>query len=175
MREPEPSDPRPGRHGPVTATQPYPVGLLLAGRRVVVVGGGHVSARRVPALLDAGADVVVVSPTSHELLRDLATDGRLRLEQRPYADGDLGDAWYAMAATDDPAANAAVAAEAERRRVFCVRADDAPAGTAWTPAVGHDGAVTVAVLAGRDPRRAALTRDALLDVLRAGPAPDHDG
>ena len=42
---------------------PYPSGLMLSGRRVIVVGGGHVAQRRVPALLAAGADVTVVSPT----------------------------------------------------------------------------------------------------------------
>ncbi|MGH3682640.1 MAG: NAD(P)-dependent oxidoreductase, partial [Natronosporangium sp.] len=41
----------------------YPLGLRLAGRRVVVVGGGTVATRRVPALLDAGADLQVVSPS----------------------------------------------------------------------------------------------------------------
>ena len=61
----------------------------------------------------------------------------LRWTARPYRDGDLDGAWYAIACTDDPAVNAAVAAEAERARVFCVRADDAPAGSAVTPAVGR--------------------------------------
>ena len=41
---------------------PYPSGLRLAGRRVVVVGGGHVAQRRVPVLIGAGADVVVSPP-----------------------------------------------------------------------------------------------------------------
>ena len=38
-----------------------------------------------------------------------------------------------MAATDDPAVNAAVAAEAEAGRVFCSRADDAEASTRLDP------------------------------------------
>ena len=40
----------------------YPVGLRLAGRRVVVVGGGQVAHRRVAGLLEADARVTVVSP-----------------------------------------------------------------------------------------------------------------
>ena len=43
---------------------PYLLGLRLGGRRVVVVGGGAVATRRIPALLDAGADIVLVSPPS---------------------------------------------------------------------------------------------------------------
>jgi uroporphyrin-III C-methyltransferase/precorrin-2 dehydrogenase/sirohydrochlorin ferrochelatase len=51
--------------------------------------------------------------------------------------GDVNGSWLVHACTDDPAANAAVAAEAEAARVFCVRADAAGAATAWTPAVGR--------------------------------------
>ncbi|WP_406565911.1 NAD(P)-dependent oxidoreductase, partial [Cellulosimicrobium cellulans] len=39
----------------------YPLGLRLDGRRVVVVGGGPVAARRTRGLLDAGAVVTVVA------------------------------------------------------------------------------------------------------------------
>ena len=51
---------------------PYPVGLRLGGRRVLVVGGGHVAQRRVPALLAAGAEVVLVSPQVTPALEGLA-------------------------------------------------------------------------------------------------------
>ncbi|HEX8520040.1 MAG TPA: uroporphyrinogen-III C-methyltransferase [Pseudonocardia sp.] len=156
--------------------QAYLAGLVLAGRRVVVVGGGAVAQRRLPGLLGAGADVEVVAPTVTPAVEGMATARELRWSARPYRDGDLDGAWYALAATDAPAVNAAVAAEAERRRVFCVRADDAPSGTAVTPAVGvHDG-LTVAVLAGGRPRRSAAVRTALVEALAAGiVAPGGDG
>ena len=104
---------------------------------MVVVGGGTVAQRRLPALLAAGADVEVVAPTVTPAVEGMATARELRWTARPYRDGDLDGAWYALAATDDPQVNAAVAAAAERARVFCVRADDAPGGTAVTPAVGR--------------------------------------
>ena len=44
-----------------------------------------------------------------------------------------------LACTDDPAVNAAVAAEADRRQVFCSRADEALGGSAWVPASGGPG------------------------------------
>ena len=46
--------------------------LRLDGRRVLVAGGGGVATRRVPGLLDAGADVLVVSPQISASLHDLA-------------------------------------------------------------------------------------------------------
>ncbi|WP_282693620.1 uroporphyrinogen-III C-methyltransferase [Streptomyces sp. CC208A] len=146
----------------------YPVGLRLAGRRVVVLGGGTVAQRRLPALIAAGADVTLISPSATPSVEAMAETGELTWVRRRYEDGDLADAWYALVATTDPAANAAASAEAERARVWCVRSDDAEAATAWTPATGRGDGVTVAVLTGHDPRRSAAVRDAILDGLRDG-------
>jgi len=147
--------------------RPYPLGLILAGRRVLVVGGGAVATRRVPALLDAGADVVLVAPAVSPALRGLAEAGRLRWLQRRFTDSDLDEAWLVHVAVDDPEAAAQVSAAAERRRVFCVRADDRHAATAWTPATTRHGSVTVAVTAGGDPRRSVAIRDAIGAMLAA--------
>jgi uroporphyrin-III C-methyltransferase/precorrin-2 dehydrogenase/sirohydrochlorin ferrochelatase len=99
----------------------YPLLLDLTGRRAVVVGGGLVALRRARGLLDAGALVHVVAP---HVLPELASLD-VAVHRREYADGDLAGAWLAHACTDAPTVNAAVAAEAERLRVPCVRADAA--------------------------------------------------
>ncbi|MGQ0576012.1 MAG: uroporphyrinogen-III C-methyltransferase [Pseudonocardia sp.] len=149
-------------------TDPYLAGLRLAGLRVVVVGGGSVAQRRLAGLLAAGADVELVAPQCTPAVEGMIAAGELRWTARGYRDGDLDGAWYALACTDDPSVNAAVGAEARRRRVFCVRADDAPTGTAVTPAVGHHDGLTVGVLAGGRPRRSAAVRTALVEALQAG-------
>jgi uroporphyrin-III C-methyltransferase/precorrin-2 dehydrogenase/sirohydrochlorin ferrochelatase len=146
----------------------YPAGLRLAGRRVVVIGGGRVAQRRIPALLSAGARVEVVSPHTTPAVEGHARLGEITWHRREYAAGDLEGAWYVLVASDQPGVNAAVSAEAEQRRIFCVRSDDAEQATAWTPAVGRHGPLTVAVLGSRDPRRSAAVRDAILDRLRSG-------
>jgi uroporphyrin-III C-methyltransferase / precorrin-2 dehydrogenase / sirohydrochlorin ferrochelatase len=148
----------------------YLVGLDLAGRRVLVVGAGAVAARRLPRLVAAGAEVLVVSPTATPAVEAMASAGQLRWLRRRYADGDVDGAWYVLACTSDPETNAAVAAEAVRRRVFCVRADDATGGTAVTPATGDYEGLLVGVLAGRRPRHSAAVRDALIEALRSGGA-----
>jgi uroporphyrin-III C-methyltransferase/precorrin-2 dehydrogenase/sirohydrochlorin ferrochelatase len=148
--------------------RPYLVGLGLTGRRVVVVGGGTVAQRRLPALLAAGADVEVVAPEVTPAVEGMATAKELRWTARPYRAGDLDGAWYVLAATDDGEVNAAVAAAAEGARVFCVRADDAPGGSAVTPAVGEHDGLTVGVLSGGRPRRSAAVRTALIEALQAG-------
>ncbi|MFE0644197.1 uroporphyrinogen-III C-methyltransferase [Streptomyces sp. NPDC058877] len=153
----------------------YPVGLRLAGRRVVVLGGGQVAQRRLPALIAAGAEITLISPSATPSVDVMAETGEITWLKRRYEDGDLSDAWYVLVATSDPAANAAASAEAERTRTWCVRSDDAEAATAWTPATGRDAGVTVAVLTGHDPRRSAAVRDAIVEGLRDGSiaAPAH--
>ncbi|MGW3892767.1 uroporphyrinogen-III C-methyltransferase [Micromonospora chokoriensis] len=152
-------------------SNPYPLGLRLDGRRVVVVGGGAVATRRVPALLDAGADVLLVAPELTPALRARADAGRLHWVPRRFAPEDLDGAWLVQVAIDDPIAAASVSALAAERRIFCVRADDRSAATAWTPAVTRHGPVTVAVLGGGDPRRAMTVRDAIRDLLAVRLAP----
>jgi uroporphyrin-III C-methyltransferase/precorrin-2 dehydrogenase/sirohydrochlorin ferrochelatase len=150
----------------VTDHPPYPSGLRLAGRRVVVVGGGNVAQRRVPVLIAAGADVVVVSPHVTPAIEGLASE--ITLELRGFVESDLEAAWYVIAATDDPAVNARVSVAAEERRIFCVRSDDATQASAWTPATGRHEGVTVAVLGNREPRKSAAIRDEILVALREG-------
>ncbi|MGH4013229.1 MAG: uroporphyrinogen-III C-methyltransferase [Pseudonocardiaceae bacterium] len=156
---------------------PYLVGLDLTGRRVVVVGAGTVAQRRLPRLVAAGADILLIAPEATPAVEAMATAGELHWQVRGYTDGDLDGAWYALACTSQPAVNAAVADEAARRRVFCVRADDATGGTAVTAATGRHEGLLIGVLAGRRPRRSAAVRDALVEALRTGvvdDAPDAD-
>lgn len=151
------------------------LGLRLDGRRVVVVGGGSVAQRRLPALLAAGALVELVAPDVTPAVEAMATVGELVWHRRRYRRGDLAGAWYALALTDDPAANADVAADADAARVFCARADDASGGSAVTPATGEQGGLQVGIVSsaafvpgGRDSRRVAAVRDGIVEALREG-------
>lgn len=147
---------------------PYPAGLILEGRRVVVVGGGRVAQRRVPALIAAGARVEVVSPSLTPALEGLLGSGEITWHQARFSADVLDGAWYVIAATQNADVNEEISAAAEERRIFCVRSDDGTQATAWTPATGQDGDLTIAVLANRDPRRSAGVRDRILDGLRSG-------
>ncbi|WP_324192588.1 uroporphyrinogen-III C-methyltransferase [Nocardia transvalensis] len=150
----------------------YLVGLDLAGRRVVVVGGGTVAQRRLGLLIASGADVHVVSRAVTPAVEGMATAGQITVALRDYADGDLEGAWYAIACTNEPDTNAAVVAEATRRRIFCVRADNARLGTAVTPATARYEGLSLGVLAGGLHRRSAAVRTALLEALQSGVVTD---
>lgn len=143
----------------------YLAGLRLTGKKVVVVGGGTVAQRRLPLLVASGADVHVITRSATPAVEAMS---RIRLSLREYRDGDLDGAWYAIAATDDPHVNAAVVAEADRRRIFCVRADIAVEGSAVTPATFDYAGLSVGVLAGGEHRRSAAIRSAIREALQRG-------
>ncbi len=145
----------------------YPVEIDLNGRLAVVVGGGAVALRRARALVEAGARVTVIAP---EVTSELAALP-VTVRRRRYRDGDLAGAWLVHAATDDPAVNAAVAAAADRERIWSIRADDGAASAARTPAVTRHGDITVAVTAGGDPRRSQRLRSAIGQALADGALP----
>jgi uroporphyrin-III C-methyltransferase/precorrin-2 dehydrogenase/sirohydrochlorin ferrochelatase len=149
------------------------LGLDLGGRRVVAVGGGPVSARRVLDLVAEGALVTVVSPDLCPELTEAVEERRVDWLARPYAGpADLAGAWLVHTATGRPDVDDRVAADAEASRTFCVRAGAPALGTARVPARGtvatHDGTLQVAVYAGGDPRRSVAARNAALDHLGSG-------
>ncbi len=148
-----------------TPENPYLVGLRLAGKKVVVVGGGNVAQRRLPLLIASGADVHVIARFATPAVEAMS---RITLSLREYRDGDLAGAWYAIAATDDAQVNAAVVAEADRHRIFCVRADIAVEGSAVTPASFDYAGLSVGVLAGGEHRRSAAIRSAIREALQQG-------
>jgi len=153
----------------VTSENAYLVGLRLTGRKVVVVGGGTVAQRRLPLLVASGADVHVVTKAATPAVEALSRqEVGITLTMREFRDSDLDDAWYVIAATDDSDVNAAIVAGAERRRVFCVRADIAVEGTAVTPASFEYEGLAVGVLAAGEHRRSAAIRSAIHEALQQG-------
>lgn len=143
----------------------YPMGLQLRGRRVLMVGGKTVAHRRLPRLLDEGADIVVVAPEVHTSVQALAESKQLRWHARGFLDSDMDGVWLVVVATDDASVNNRISQLSEENCTFCVRSDDASRASAWTPAVVRQEPFTVASFADGDPRRAAALRDAIAEQL----------
>jgi siroheme synthase-like protein len=102
----------------------YPVNLVVAGRRCVVVGAGRVAARKIEALLAAGAVVEVVAPDAGAEVARLAKEGRITFTQRAFDSTDLDGAWLATAATGDVAVDRSVFRAGEERGIWVNSADD---------------------------------------------------
>jgi precorrin-2 dehydrogenase / sirohydrochlorin ferrochelatase len=140
----------------------YPVCLDLRDRPCVVIGGGAVAARKVEGLLECGARVTVVAPALVPRLQSLLDEGRIEARQRPYAKGDLAGVALAIAATDERAVNARVAAEARARGVWLNAADDPERCDFILPAVIRRGDLQIAVsTGGRSPALARRVREDL--------------
>jgi len=133
----------------------YPVFLKLAGRDVLLVGGGTVARGKLPSLLAAGARVRVVAPAIDPRI---AASGAL-LEQRGFVASDLDGAWLAIAAAT-PEVNREVARAAEARRVFVNAVDDVASASAYLGGVVRKGGVVAAFSTeGRAPALAGLLRE----------------
>jgi siroheme synthase-like protein len=143
-----------------------PVNLLVRGRRVVVVGGGRIAARKIEPLLDLGAEVHVIAPVVGAEVRTWSDQGRCSLAEREFAPSDLDGAWLAFTATDDPAVNAAVHTAAETARVWVNSADD-PANCSFTmmSVIRRSDLVVAVGTGGRSPALAAHLRRLLNEEL----------
>lgn len=142
-------------------------GLDLAGRRVLVVGGGAVGTRRALALAADGAHVTVVAP---QLDPALASAPGVEAVARAVREADLEGVWLVVAATDSPEINTRVSGWAQARRLWCVQAADAGQGSARMVAQArHEDVVFGVVSAGEpDPQRSLALRDAFAALVAEG-------
>src|SRR5690606_11735364 len=149
------------------------LGVSLAGRGVLLVGGGAVAARRLRRFIAEGAAVRVVAPQLHPETADLVRRHGLTWHARRFRTGHLAGAWRVHVATGDARTDRRIAGLCERRRVLCVSAGDGTHGTARMTAQLDAGDVTVAVTSayGADPRRSLAVRDAIGDLIAAGRLP----
>jgi uroporphyrin-III C-methyltransferase/precorrin-2 dehydrogenase/sirohydrochlorin ferrochelatase len=147
-------------------TELFPVFLNVAGRAVVLVGGGPVAAAKLQQLLAVRARVTVIAPQVHDDItlaeaRAFESGPSLAVLQRPFAPSDLDDAWFAVAAAT-PEVNRAVADAAEARHIFVNAVDDPVNATAFLSGVVRRNGVTIAISTSGDaPALTALLREGL--------------
>jgi siroheme synthase-like protein len=143
----------------------YPLFMELAGRPCLVVGAGAVAARKTRSLLECGARVTVVGETPVAAFRALERRGAV-VERRRFRGSDVGRQALVIAATDDCAVNAAVAAAARRRGIPVNAVDDPPNCTFIVPAVLRRGDLTVAIsTGGKSPAAARLVKERIAALL----------
>lgn len=126
----------------------YPINLDLAGRRVLVIGGGVIAEGKARQLVEAGAAVRIVSPTLTEALSILAEQGTITWRQGIFDESDLNDLWLVISATDDQAVNEFVAKLATERKLLCNVVDQTALCNFITPALVTRGDIQIAVSSG---------------------------
>lgn len=125
-----------------------PIFLQVAGSRCMVVGAGEVAARKAQSLLDAGAEVTVVSPALGASMEDGARAGRIRHISRAYETGDMRGYALVFAATDDAVLHKNLFDEARALSIPINVADEPEFCTFIMPAVTVRGALKIAVSTG---------------------------
>ena len=137
----------------------FPIFLKLTGRSCTVIGAGHLAESKIESLLAANAAVTVIAPQANARITELAEAGEIRLLLREYAQGDLADQFLTVAATDVPAVNRAVFAEAESSGVLVNAVDDPPFCDFYFPSVVRRGDLQIAIsTAGHSPALAQRLR-----------------
>jgi siroheme synthase-like protein len=118
----------------------------VAGRPVLVVGGGRVAARKVGDLVACGAHVTVVAPEIDAAV--LAFAAGVAVVRRPYRAGEAADYRLVVTATGDRAVDQQVFDDAEAAGVWVNSADDPARCTFTLPAVVRRPPVLVTVATG---------------------------
>lgn len=77
----------------------FPLFLDLTEKRVAVIGGGRISARRVLVLLDFVQRITVIAPDLRPELEALALEDRIVVHKRAFQPDDLNDADLVITAT----------------------------------------------------------------------------
>ncbi len=145
-----------------------PIFLRLAGQPCLVVGGGEVAARKVNALLRAGARVTVVSPALVEELSALAESGRIAVRRKLFGSADLKASRLVISATNRRSVNEAVAAAAQARDIPVNVVDCPELCTFIFPAIVDRSPVVIAIsTGGASPVLARLVRARLEAALPA--------
>lgn len=140
----------------------YPVGLVLTGRRCLVVGGGRIASRKVSGLARAGAVIHVIAPDVLDEVSALADI----VHRRPFQPGDTIGYGLVVSATGDLAVDDAVAADAEANGAWVNTCDKPSLCSVLLPAVLRHDPITVAVnTGGASPALAGWLRDRIAEVV----------
>ena len=137
----------------------FPIFLKLTARPCIVVGAGNIAESKIESLLIAEASVTVIAPDALDRVQHWAEAGEVVWHRREYAQGDLAGAFLAVAATNTPAVNRAVYAEANAANILCNAVDDPPFCDYYFPSVVRRGELQIAIsTAGESPALAQRLR-----------------
>ncbi len=144
----------------------FPLFLKLRGITAVVAGGGPVAARKVNALLRAGAVVTVVAPEAVPKILHLAKREKITLLRRRWRRADIRRGRLVLAATSDRALNLEIARAATADSRWVNVASSPEASSFFLPSMFSRGEIVLAIsTGGRSPLLARTLRRRLGDVL----------
>ncbi len=140
----------------------FPIFLSMNARRCLVIGGGAVAERKVANLLEAGAEVVVISPDATDHILNWSKENTIQFVARSYQPGDLAEFDLVFVATDDRAVTQQVGRDGHSLGVWINAADDPAHCDFILPSVLRRGDLTIAISSGgKSPAVARMIREEL--------------
>jgi precorrin-2 dehydrogenase/sirohydrochlorin ferrochelatase len=144
----------------------FPIFLKLTNRPCIVIGAGHLAESKIESLQAANARITVIAPAASERIAAMSASGEITWHQREYAAGDLANQFLVVAATNVPAVNRAVFAEAESAGVLINAVDDPPFCDFYFSSVVRRGDLQIAIsTAGHSPALAQRLRKEINAIL----------
>ncbi|MFY9488815.1 MAG: bifunctional precorrin-2 dehydrogenase/sirohydrochlorin ferrochelatase, partial [Solirubrobacterales bacterium] len=119
--------------------------LKLKGRKSVVVGAGMIGLEKIEGLLACDGDITVIAPEAEPAVQELAREGTVTWEQRPYESTDVEGAFMIIAATNDTDVNIRVFNDAEARGMLVNVVDVPPLCNFILPAITRSGPLAIAI------------------------------
>jgi precorrin-2 dehydrogenase/sirohydrochlorin ferrochelatase len=144
----------------------FPIFLKLTNRSCIVIGAGHLAESKIESLQAANARITVIAPAASDRITAMSDSGEITWHQREYATGDLANQFLVVAATNVPAVNRAVFAEAESVGILINAVDDPPFCDFYFPSVVRRGELQIAIsTAGHSPALAQRLRKEINAIL----------
>ena len=144
----------------------FPIFLKLTNRPCIVIGAGHLAESKIESLQAANARITVIAPHASPRIEEMSASGEITWLRREYAEGDLAGQFLVVAATNVPAVNRAVFAEAESAGVLINAVDDPPFCDFYFPSVVRRGDLQIAIsTAGHSPALAQRLRKEISAIL----------
>ncbi len=143
-------------------TSLFPMFIKLNDRSCLVVGAGAIGEQKIAGLLETGARIRVIAIDATAAVRELAREGKIELELRPYRSSDLEGIFLAVVATSSRTLNERIYGEAQAKRVLCNVVDVPDLCDFYYPSVVRRGDLQIAVsTAGQSPSLAQKIRQQL--------------
>lgn len=144
----------------------FPLFMDISEKKIVVVGGGNIAARRVKTLSDFCNHITVVAPEVHPDLESLEKESKITVIRREYRREDIYDAWMVLAATDQHKLNEEIYSVAKCLGALVNVASNQTKCDFHFPGIVRKDSYVVGINAsGKDHHGAAILREKISEVL----------
>lgn len=128
----------------------FPMFVDISKKKIVVIGGGKIAARRVKTLLIFAEDITVIAPDICDTLWELSRGGSIQCRKREFWTEDIQEAQIVLAATDRREINAEIVRYCREHGILVNTADDKGACDFYFPSVVKKGNVIIGINSGGD-------------------------